>query len=133
MLELTLDIGTVKGGFKVNMIPDHCVLEADSRLPVGLKSEEVTDFIHGTLEGYPGAKVELQEAASNPAAECSHDHAMVGILAKNAERVTGMKLLVIPSIGATDSEFWRYKGVPTYVFGVCPEAMAGINESVSVE
>ena len=133
VLKPTLNIGTIKGGLKVNMIPDHCVFEADVRLPVGLKAEEVMDVIHGILEGYPEAKVEVQEAASNPAAACSHDHAMIGILAKNAERVTGMKPLAIPSIGATDCKFWRYKGVPAYVFGVSPETMAARDESVSVE
>jgi len=133
VLKPTLNIGTIKGGLKVNMIPDHCVFEADIRLPVGLKAEEVMDVIDGILKGYPEAKVEVQEAASNPAAACSHDHAMIGILAKNAERVTGMKPLAIPSIGATDCKFWRYKGVPAYVFGVSPETMAARDESVSVE
>jgi succinyl-diaminopimelate desuccinylase len=66
--------------------------------------------IHGILKEYLEAKVEVQAAASNPAAACSHDHAMVRILAKNAERVTRMKPLAIPSIGATDCKFWRYKG-----------------------
>jgi succinyl-diaminopimelate desuccinylase len=115
------------------MIPDHCVFEAEIRLPVGLKAEEVMAVIDGILEGYPDAKLEVQEAASNPAAACSHDHAMDGILAKNAERVTRMKPLAVPSIGATDCKFWRYEGVPAYVFGVSPETMAASDESVSVE
>jgi len=133
ILKPTLNIGTIKGGLKVNMIPDQCVFEADVRLPVGLKADEVMALIHEILKGYPQAKVEIQEAASNPAAACAHDHPMVQILAKNAERITGKRPLAIPSIGATDCKFWRYKAVPAYVFGVSPETMAVRNESVSVD
>jgi len=29
----------------------------------------------------------------------------------------------MPSLGATDCKFWRYHGVPAYVFDVSPETM----------
>lgn len=132
-LKATLNIGTIHGGLKVNMIPDKCVFEADIRLPLGLKREDVLEVIFGILQRYPEATVEVQEAASNPAAACAHDHPIVDILARKAEEVTGKKPLAIPSLGATDCKFWRYKGVPAYVFGVSPESMAAVDESVSVE
>ncbi|PMD50034.1 putative peptidase [Hyaloscypha bicolor E] len=133
VLKPTLNIGTIHGGLKINMIPDRCVFEADIRLPVGLKAEQVMDVIYGILEGYSEASVEIHEAASNPAAACSHDHPMVEILVRNAELVIGKRPLAIPSVGATDCKFWRYKGVPVYVFGVSPETMAARDESVSVD
>jgi succinyl-diaminopimelate desuccinylase len=133
VLKATLNIGTIQGGLKVNMIPDRCVFEVDIRLPIGLKAEQVMVVIRGVLERFPEATVEVQEAASNPAAACSHDHPMVRILARNAELVTGNRPLAIPSIGATDCKFWRYKEVPAYVFGVSPETMAARDESVSVD
>jgi succinyl-diaminopimelate desuccinylase len=110
VLKPTLNIGTIHGGLKINMIPDRCVFKADIRLPVGLKAERVMDVIYGILEGYSEASVEIHEAASNPAAACSHDHPMVEILVRNAELVIGKRPLAIPSVGATDCKFWRYKG-----------------------
>jgi succinyl-diaminopimelate desuccinylase len=133
VLKATLNIGTIHGGLKVNMIPDKCVFEANIRLPIGLKAEQVMDIIYGILEGYPEATVEIQKAASNPAAACSHDHPVVEILSRNAGLVTGNRPLAIPSIGATDCKFWRYNNVPEYVFGVSPESMAARDESVSVD
>jgi succinyl-diaminopimelate desuccinylase len=133
MLKATLNIGTIQGGLKVNMIPSKCIFEADIRLPLGLKRGEVMDVIHEILEAYPDATVEIQEAASNPAAACAHNHLMVELLARNADVVTGNKPLAIPSLGATDCKFWRYKNVPAYVLGVSPESMAAVNENVSVE
>ncbi|KAF3769723.1 hypothetical protein M406DRAFT_66194 [Cryphonectria parasitica EP155] len=132
-LRCTLNIGTIHGGLKVNMIPGTCVFEADIRMPLGLTAEQVMEVIYGVLERYPDAKVEIQQAASNPASAGAHDHPMVGMLARQAERVTGRKPLAIPSLGATDCKFYRYKGVPSYVFGVSPETMGAKNESISVQ
>lgn len=104
-MKCTLNIGTVHGGLKVNMIPGQCVFEADIRMPLGLTADHVMTVIHQTMTRYPEAKVEIQTAASNPAAACAHDHPMVDILARNAEGVTGRKPLAIPSMGATDCKF----------------------------
>jgi len=81
----TFNIGTIKGGLKVNMISGNCVFEADIRLPISPAADIVMERIHSILEAYPEAKVEIQKAASNPAAACAHDHPIVEILAKNGE------------------------------------------------
>jgi succinyl-diaminopimelate desuccinylase len=109
------------------------ILEANIRLPLSLQRDEAMEVIHGILKDYTEASVEVQEAASNPAAACEHDHPMVEILARKAEEVTGKKPLAIPWLGATDCKFWRHKDVPAYVFGVSPESMAAVDESVFVE
>lgn len=129
----TLNIGTLHGGLKVNMIPGHCVFEADVRMPLGLRAEHVMAVIHEVLEKYPEAKVDIQTAASNPAAACAHDHPMVDILARHAQRVTGRKPLAIPSMGASDCKFYRYRGIPAYIFGVPPDTMGATDESVSID
>lgn len=139
-MKCTLNIGSIHGGFKVNMIPGRCVFEADIRMPLGLTTERVMGVVHGILDRYPEAQVTVQEAASNPAAASPHDHCMVDILARQAERVikeTGVERwqlpVAVPSMGATDCKHYRYAGVPAYVFGVSPTSMGAANESVSVE
>jgi succinyl-diaminopimelate desuccinylase len=129
----TLNIGTVHGGLKVNMIPASCIFEADIRLPIGLDAATVMDVILGILRDYPQVEVSVQEAASNPSNSCAHDHPMVGILAENARSVTGTKPLAIPSLGATDCKFWRYKNVPAYIYGPAPTRMAAPDESVLID
>lgn len=132
-MKCTLNIGTLHGGLKVNMIPGHCVFEADIRMPLGLKADHVMTVVHQVLSNYPEAKVDIQTAASNPAAACAHDHPMVDILARHAERVTGRRPLAIPSMGATDCKFYRYRGIPAYIFGVPPDTMGAKDESVLIE
>ncbi|AME23718.1 M20/M25/M40 family metallo-hydrolase [Burkholderia sp. PAMC 26561] len=129
----TLNIGTIHGGLKVNMIPSSCTFEADIRLPIGLNADRTMAFIREILKAYPQVEVSVQEAASNPSNSCAHDHPMVGILADNAFTVTGNKPLAIPSLGATDCKFWRYHKVPAYIFGPSPSGMAAPNEAVSID
>ncbi|KQR77015.1 peptidase M20 [Burkholderia sp. Leaf177] len=129
----TLNIGTIHGGLKVNMIPSSCTFEADIRLPIGLDADRAMAFIREILKGYPQVEVSVQEAASNPSNSCAHDHPMVGILADNAFTITGNKPLAIPSLGATDCKFWRYHKVPAYIFGPSPSGMAAPNEAVSID
>ena len=129
----TLNIGTVHGGLKVNMIPDRCVFEADIRMPMGLTADQVMAVVKNILKDFPQTEVSIQEAASNPSSSCAHDHPMVGMLARNAERVTGLRPVAVPSLGATDAKFWRYHKVPSYLFGPAPGRMAMTNESVPVD
>lgn len=132
-MKCTLNIGTLHGGLKVNMIPGHCVFEADIRMPLGLKADHVMTVIHQILANYPEAKVEIQTAASNPAAASTHDHPMVDILARSAQTAAGRKPLAIPSLGATDCKFYRYRGIPAYIYGVSPNTMGAKDERVLIE
>ena len=133
MLKPTVNVGTIHGGLKVNMIPDRCVFEADIRLPIGLKASDVMKVIDKILKKYPEVEVSVQEAASNPASSSSHEHRMVDIIERNAKTVTGDRPVAIPSLGATDCKHWRYKNVPAYVYGVSPGRMAMTDESASVD
>ena len=38
MLIPTVNIGTIKGGVKINMIPSECTFEAEIRIPIGERS-----------------------------------------------------------------------------------------------
>ncbi|OQO10197.1 hypothetical protein B0A48_04554 [Cryoendolithus antarcticus] len=135
MLHPTVNIGTIHGGVKVNMIPSTCVFEVDIRLPIGLTTKTILDEIREMLQDVPEASFEVQSAASNPASASAPDHHLVDVVRKNAELVRGRRRapLAIPSMGATDCKFWRYARVPAYSFGVSPETMAAVDERVSVK
>lgn len=133
ILKPTVNVGTIKGGVKVNMIPDTCIFELDIRMPVGLLKEQVLDLIQGEIvpRYVPNATVEIDvhQAASNPYSYSSPNHPMVGLLAENAQSLTAhhplenggaVRPLAIPSMGATDCKHYRYAGVPAFVYGCSP-------------
>jgi len=132
-MRLSLNIGTLNGGVKTNMLPEDCVFEADCRLPIGLTRARVMAEVAQILQGYPEATVEevlertVEPAASDPDAD------MVRIIQANAAAACGVTPLPIVNLGATDCRFWRNKGVPAYVYGCSPEGMGAPDESVEVE
>ncbi|KAL4789361.1 hypothetical protein BDV19DRAFT_397151 [Aspergillus venezuelensis] len=137
----TVNIGTITGGVKVNMIPDSCTFQLDIRLPVGLAAETVMGVL-GSVATRPeyadmDASIEFrkQEAASNPASYSDINHPLVELIQRNAEApgVGGRRPIAIPSMGATDCKHYRYKGIPAFVYGCSPLTMASVNESASVD
>jgi acetylornithine deacetylase/succinyl-diaminopimelate desuccinylase-like protein len=133
MLMPTVNIGTIRGGVKVNTIPSYCAFETDIRLPIGLTKESVLEKIDQILKDFPEASYLVQEAATNPTTSSPRDHELVGLIQSHAENVRGKRPLPISSLGATDCKHFRRNGVPAYAFGVSPETMAEKDERVSVE
>ena len=120
----TVNIGTIEGGIKVNVIPEVCKFELDIRLPIGLSADNVFKVIESIIPRYPKAQITLtrQEAASNPSSFSPIDHEMISLLKNNAQLAAGGGSLpvVTPSMGATDCKHYRYAGVPAYVYGCSP-------------
>ena len=129
---LTVNIGVLQGGVKVNMLPGDCVVEADLRLPVGLPRTRVLDQVRAVLRGYP--EVELEEPSPTIDATASDpEHAMLKIIQDNAAAFAGVRPVPVVALGGTDCRFWRAKGVPAFVYGCLPDRMGAPDERVPVE
>jgi succinyl-diaminopimelate desuccinylase len=129
--KVTLNIGVIEGGLKVNMVPFACRFEADIRLPLGVTREQVMAVVHKVLGGYPQATVE--EMNFNPPSYCAPDGKMVGIIQENVQTLRGFKPQPIVSLGGTDARLWRYRDIPAYVYGPFPYGMGSADEHVDVE
>lgn len=133
LLKPTVNIGTIRGGAKVNTIPEQCVFEADIRLPIGLVRDTVLEYIDKVLYSFPETSYQIQEAASNPANYCEADHPFAKIIADCAEEVTARRPVQLAGLGGTDCKFYRYSGVPAYVYGPGPKGMGASGEAVLIE
>ena len=129
--QVTVNIGTVRGGAKVNMVPSECVIEADIRFPVGLEKEALMDQVNAILETYP--QVSVREMIFNPPSWCDPGHEMVGIIQRNVKQLRGFEPQPIVSLGGTDTRLWRYNDVPAFVYGPFPRGMGSGDEHVEVE
>lgn len=133
LLQPTVNIGTIHGGVKVNTIPERCVFEADIRLPIGMTRQIVLDHINDILSSIPEASYQVQEAASNPANYCAANHPFARTIEGCAEEVTGKRPIQLAGLGGTDCKFYRYAGVPAYVYGPSPRGMGASGEAVSIK
>ncbi len=128
---VTLNIGTIKGGLKVNMVPGECEFEADIRLPVGVAKETVMARVEEIAAGFPEASFE--EINCNLPSYCDPYGDMMGIIQKNVDALRGFTPKPVVSLGGTDARLWRYIDVPAYVYGPFPANMGAADEYVEVE
>jgi len=124
--QVTLNIGTIKGGLKVNMVPSECLFEADIRLPIGVAKEQVMDVVLEVLTRYP--ETSMRETGSSAPSWCDPNGEMVEILQKNVEALRGFKPTPTVSLGGTDARLWRYRNIPAYVYGPFPHGMGSQDE-----
>jgi succinyl-diaminopimelate desuccinylase len=128
---VTLNIGLIRGGEKVNMIPSHCCFAADLRLPVGMSKADLLPKLAEIAARHPN--VEWREIGGDEPSWCDPDHEMVGIIQRNVEAFGRPRPTPIVSLGGTDARLWRHHGVPAYVYGPYPHGMGSHDEHVEVE
>ncbi len=128
---VTLNIGRIEAGLKVNMIPSHARMEVDIRLPVGAEKADVMPLVEEILAEFPEARME--EIGHAPPSQCDPAGEMMGLLQDAAEALSGRRPTPIVSLGGTDARLWRWRGIPAYVYGPYPTGMGGANENVEIE
>ncbi|WP_137391088.1 M20/M25/M40 family metallo-hydrolase [Rhodoligotrophos defluvii] len=128
---VTLNIGRINGGLKVNMIPGLCEFEADFRLPVGYAKEHILPKIREIAARYP--EVTMEEINYSEAKACDPFGEMAQIIQQNVEALRGFKPTPIISMGGSDARLWRQRGVPAYIYGPYPYGMGQKDEYVDVE
>jgi succinyl-diaminopimelate desuccinylase len=57
----------------------------------------------------------------------------LGILQRVIADISDHRPVGISGIGATDCKFFRYKGVPAFVYGPSPDTMSRPDEHVPIE
>ena len=127
---VTVNVGRMEAGLKVNMIPSDCRLEVDIRLPLGVERDRVLREVEEIVARHPGATVEVINHTAGY--WCDPHGAMIGIMQDNVEQLTGQRPKPIVSLGGTDARLWRQAGVPAYVYGPRPIGMGGADEHVEI-
>jgi len=137
MLKNTISLNRMHAGNKVNVIPSGAEAELDIRLLPGTDPDAVIDVIKDHLAD-DNIKVEI--ASVSGASESSMDIEDFAIK-KSVHLEHFPKALAVASLlfGASDSRFFRQKGIPCY--GVCPMIINledlgkihGIDERISEE
>jgi len=129
--QVTVNIGVIHGGQKVNMVPGTCWFEADIRLPPGVGKDAVMARVQAIAARYPEATME--EINFSAPSVCDPNHAMVRILRANARALGRPEPAPIVSLGGTDARLWRQRGIPGLVHGPFPRGMAQADEHVEIE
>jgi acetylornithine deacetylase/succinyl-diaminopimelate desuccinylase family protein len=111
----TVNIGTIRGGDKVNMVADWCVFEADLRFSPGMDSKKILGQIK---RGFDRARVDYEIVVSDiqQPYEISTRHPLVSSLKKAARGIV-KDSPVKGSEGATVITFFKKKNIPAVATG----------------
>src|SRR5579885_3059615 len=123
--------GTIEGGISVNLIPDRATARADIRFPPGLAVADVLAEIRRRLDGLPGVEVRLLSSSEPNWTDPAHE--IVARTAANAAAYLGRVPACNMRLGFSDSRFYRYKAVPSIVYGPVAYGMGGPDEHVTIE
>jgi succinyl-diaminopimelate desuccinylase len=129
--KVTLNIGTIRGGVKVNMVPSSATFEADIRLPLGVTRERILARVREILADYPEAT--MKESNCNLPSWVDPNCEIIEIVQSNVEQLKGFRPMPIVSLGGTDARLWRYRNIQACVYGPFPHGMGSHDENVDIE
>jgi acetylornithine deacetylase/succinyl-diaminopimelate desuccinylase-like protein len=114
----TFSPNILHSGQKTNIIPDSAVIQIDIRTMPGEEGPEVRAMLREAI-GDLWEHVEIVDEDSNPAS-ASKTNAPIFEVMRNVTRkvMKGAEIVPVLSVGATDSRFFRRKGVPAYGYSV---------------
>lgn len=127
----TLNVGAIKGGVKINLVPSDCEFDIDIRTPPDVPHLTVLERLKEIIAAFPEAEIEVldQDAASTS----QPDHPMVQALIENSRHVSDIEPKPIIALGGCDARLWRYAGIPAFVYGPSPTGMGTADELVRVD
>lgn len=111
----TINIGTIRGGEKVNMVADYCRMEIDLRFLPGMRKESVLNDVRKIIEK-ESKKFKINIQGTQEPYEISKQHPLVEGLKKASREVIG-KASLSASEGATVITFFKKHNIPAIAFG----------------
>jgi succinyl-diaminopimelate desuccinylase len=132
---VTVNIGVIKGGSKVNIVPGTCEADVGIRIPLGIAWKEIITGIEQELK-----KIEppitydyiKDPKMMFPANYSSTKTKIVKLLYENAREVTGTNPLISFGSGASDCRFFRAKNIPSAEYGPVGYNIARADENITV-
>lgn len=131
---VTVNVGTIRGGDKVNMVADRCEAEVDMRVPWGTTQEEVIAYVQ-ELFASKGLEVEIEPLRWRSQPNYTLPTELVVQSVQWACReVTGMEVTPVFQWASSDARHFRVHGIPTIQAGPGElDGIHGYNERVEVE
>jgi succinyl-diaminopimelate desuccinylase len=128
---VTVNVGRIDGGLAVNLVPDRATAEIDIRLPVGVDTACIVERAQEAVANIPGVTIEVLRRFEPNYTSPSHE--IVQRVVANGARVLGRAPVATMRVGASDSRYYRERGIPTVVYGPAPYNMGGADESITVD
>ena len=135
LARVSVNVGIISGGDKVNMVPSRCEAQFDMRVPIGVSSDAVLQEIDRVVQKEGGNNVEVK--LLSPATEANvtpPTDPFVQIVLRAIQEVRGGSPQPMLQWASSDARYFRYRGIPTVQYGPAElDGIHGYNERVRVE
>ncbi len=111
----TINIGTIRGGDKVNMVADWCEVELDIRYLPGMDKNKIIKIIKNTVRTVT-KEFKFEITASQAPCETDSNHILVRSLRQASSKIAG-KIKLKGSQGATVMTFFDNYNIPSVATG----------------
>lgn len=120
----TLNIGTIKGGDKVNVVSDWCEFELDIRFLPGMSEKAILKYLQGVIRKH-AKKFEIEIEGIQKPYQIHKSHPLVKYLTQ-AARNCKISPRIKGSEGATTITFFQERNIPAIATGAGSENCAHI-------
>ncbi len=140
--KITFNPGVMACGSKINMVPDLCRIEIDTRLPLGIRGnghksacEMLVDEMRAVLaDTFSLDTFDVSIINQSEPNFTDPNSRIASILASSVERNLGVRPRFRIETGATDGRYLRRAGVPAVIYGPGEPFLAhSYDEYVKVE
>ncbi|NWG01747.1 MAG: M20 family metallopeptidase [Syntrophaceae bacterium] len=106
----TFNVGMIRGGTKINIVPDHCEIELDRRMLPNEKKEDIVKEVKEVLDSLqrqdPLFQYQLEEIDFAEPSEVNPEEEIVKMGVEATQEVTGEKPPLRAFSGFTDSRYY---------------------------
>ncbi len=116
----TFSPNVVRGGSKINVIPDRVEIDVDIRTPPGVETPEVDAMLAEALGDFADrVTIEPPPHRRRGGTVSPFDTPLMAALARAADALMpGSRIMPNLSTGGTDAKFFRWRNIPSYGFGL---------------
>jgi succinyl-diaminopimelate desuccinylase len=130
---ITINIGTIHGGIKTNVVPDQAQAEIDIRIPIGITTDQVLAKLEAILRDLGVTGITYEHPWRSEPNYTEATTAIVNTVAQNVRAVSGIQLARTYQWASSDARYFRYAGIPTMQYGPSnTEGIHSYNETVDV-
>jgi len=118
----TINVGTIKGGLKTNVVPDNCEITVDRRLIPGeipeIAKSEIDTVLDSLKKHEPQLKMESEIINVAESSETSSDELIVRVAREAVQEVTGRDPGITGFTATSDMRFLVSQAkIPTIILG----------------
>lgn len=132
ILRPRVNVGTIKGGEKVNLVAEDAAAEVDIRLPIGSSVDQALEIVQSYAAEY-GSAFDIDAFSIKEPSHSDHNHPLFQHLQAGAGRVRENSPALSVALAGTDCAFYRNRGVPCAVYGPSPHNLGSQNEYIRID